>query len=225
VPRIGQLPLAKLNREHIEGLYADLRTSGGRDRKPLAPKTVWNIHLTLSSALKEARDRGVISADIISGACTMPRSSSEQKTWNEIEMEVFLDRARHDRLAAGWFLAVLGGLRRGEILGLRWGDVDLDASTVTITRSLSRNSKGLTIEEPKTRRSRRTIEISPRLVAVLLRTQEQQQLDKLAARTAYDSGDLVVATALGRPVDPDNFSARFRGSILTLRRCCVLELR
>jgi len=89
------------------------------------------------------------------------------EAWDEVELEDFLRSIHRDRHAAAWFLAGLGGLRRGEILALRWRNVHVEDSTVTIVEGLSRTSVGLDFTMPKTDRGKRTIKVSPRVVAEL----------------------------------------------------------
>jgi len=99
-------------------------------------------------------------------------------------------------------LAVLTGMRRGELLGLRWGDVDLEGATVNVQQTAQRLSgQGIVFRQPKTRLSRRSIALSPAAVHVLRQQRRRQAEARLLAGSAYEDRDLVFASGLGSPVE------------------------
>jgi integrase len=113
--------------------------------------------------------------------------------------------AAADRLYALYLLAVTGGLRRGELLGLRWRDVDLGRGVIGIRQTLTRTGAGLQFQEPKTDRSRRTVALSPLVVAALRRRREEQRADWDGLGRPGEP-DLVFDTPLGTPIEPRNLA-------------------
>jgi integrase len=109
-----------------------------------------------------------------------------------------------DRLEALYVLALTTGMRQGELLALRWRDVDLDASTLQVRGSLQRTPAGLGIHEPKTTRSRRRVTLSMPAVEALRQHRARQLAERLALGPEWDDQDLVFANTLGRPIEATN---------------------
>ncbi len=126
VPTLGHLRLQSVGPSDLNGLYAELLATG------LAPKTVRNIHVVIHSALADAMRWGLVqrSAASVADPPRVPRG--EMKVWSSDQLRTFLDAARSDRLYAAWLLAATTGMRRGELLGLRRSDVDLQAERLAI---------------------------------------------------------------------------------------------
>ncbi len=155
VPEIGSKRLRDLRAEHLRGLYRKLARRGGRSGRGLAPKTVRHTHTILSNALELAASDGYVARNVAKSRDTAPGGRSpEMKTWTPEQIRAFLEVAAEDRLAAAWRLAATTGMRRGEVLGLRWSDVDLDDRIVRVERSLVLSGKGVRYEPPKTERGR-----------------------------------------------------------------------
>lgn len=133
--------------------------------------------------------------------------------WTREQRAAFVAHSGTDELAAGWYLTAIG-MRRGEVLALRWDDVALDGPDPTLTVRRTRGLVRRRIMEgtPKSRASHRTLHLRdlPALVALLRRTRTAQMEQRLAAGPAYEDGGYVVADALGRPVHPETYSKRFR---------------
>jgi integrase len=153
-------------------------------------------------------------------AATPPRvTRSEPRTWTPTELRTFLGSVTDDRLYAAWLLLASSGMRRGELLGLRWQDVDLDAARVSVTRSLVSVRNQLTFSEPKTRRGWRSIALDTGTVAELRVHRVRQAQERLALGVGSQARDALVFTdPLGEPVKPDSFSQFFE------RRVKQLEL-
>lgn len=126
-----------------------------------------NIHLTLHRALEDAVHDGVIPRNPASGARQAPRAGREMQTWDSDQLRMFLEVASDDRLFPLWRLTTMSGMRRGDVLGLRWDDLDAKALTITINRQWKRGEDGFVLAPPKTDRGRRTIDIDAETVAVL----------------------------------------------------------
>lgn len=174
LPHLGRVPLRHLRPDHLERLYANLLTSGHAQRVGgLDNKTVLEIHMVLRRALDDAVRRGMLltnPAAVAHAPMRRPLASAASRAWDAQQLRAFLDSAADHRLHAALWLSANTGMRRGEILGLRWGDVDLDAGgRLSVSRSLV--SVGYEVHESrgKTRTARCTIDLDPRTDEVLRR--------------------------------------------------------
>lgn len=137
---------------------------------------------------------------------------------NREDIHVFLDKAKKYRYYAAYFLELATGLRRGEILALRWKDIDLKEGTVKIIRHLVRVKGGMVFQEPKTEKSKRTIEIPEEAIKVLKTHKAKMAAEKLEAGDAYEGSDdekerLVFCTTSGKPIHPRSFVRDFQGCL------------
>src|SRR5207253_8405592 len=121
-PTLGAVALRHLTRTRVKEAYAKLPAPP----YGLSEKSVHNAHIVLRRALREAVDDGLIAANPAERAHTLPSRRPVLNVWDEREAAAFLRAAKADRLFAMWRLAVVTGMRRGELLGLRWSDIDLD---------------------------------------------------------------------------------------------------
>ena len=203
LPHIGRVPLRSLTVTHLEDLYARLRRSGRHDGGPLAPKTVLNVHQILRTALGDAERAGLVQrnvARLMDPPCH--GAAPEQRCWNEHQLRQFLQTAIEHRLGPAIWLAAMTGMRRGEILGLRWSDIDLDAATLSIRRSVSCTGYQVHTTPTKTRTSRRAIDLDQQTVTVL-REWRHHQLAELGTVAADGT---VFTRPDGHPVHPHSMS-------------------
>ncbi len=130
VPHIGALKLAKLTGSQVNALYAKLAESGKKNgKKGLSPMTINHVHACLHKACKDAVRWGHISRNPLDAAdppCKKGDGTKEMRTWTKEQLKAFLDSVKDDRLHPLWHLIAMTGMRRGEALGLRWSDVDLE---------------------------------------------------------------------------------------------------
>ena len=207
-PHIGAIPLARLTAADLNRLYAAALDAGR------APATIRLVHNVLHTALSDAV-RWDLLARNVADAATPPRKPEPRWTvWDAAQVQAFLAAAADDDLEALWRLAVLTGMRRGELLGLRWEDVDLEHGALFVRQTLVRGAGSrLQRGEPKTAASRRRIALPPSAVASLRRHRARQLAHILAVRPAYDDQGLVFATPLGAPIHPNTLYARFAALI------------
>ena len=138
IPALGTVPLQHLSSSHINAFYSRLLTEGrGIGKGGISPSTVRRVHATLHRALKDAVRWNKITRSP-ADACDPPRSTStaqEMKVWSQKELKAFLISQRESRLYPLWLTLATTGMRRGEVLGLRWEDVDLEAGTISIRQT------------------------------------------------------------------------------------------
>ena len=162
VDRLGQLPLQSLRPLDIEEFYASLLKDGHRYGGGLAPKTVRNVHIAVRRSLADAHRLGLVSRNVAALVKPPAPVRHELDTWTADEVRVFLGAVGSDRLAPAYRLLVTTGMRRGEVLGLHWANVDLDGARVVVNRSLTVVNDEMVWASPKTSRSRRTAFVGPR---------------------------------------------------------------
>lgn len=207
--RHGSTPAQKLTRRDLDDLLAALRTGGtttakGNARKPWSARScnaaidAWRLVLAYGCERRE------LAHNPAAGMKKVPRAHIEMQTYTPAEIRRVLLTADKDRNGHLWYLA-LSGLRRGEIAGLRWSDIDFDAATVTVARSRVELGGGPTTvveNEPKTLASRRTLPLDDGLLAVLRRASARYAQERLALGTAHADSGYVACTEAGEPYTP-----------------------
>ena len=174
VPEIGRVQLAQLNPAHLQRLYA-VRLDAG-----LSPTTVAHLHTVLHRAFGQAVRMRVIDRNVADLVDPPRRVKPDVTAWDAREVAKVLDTGDTTDLAALWRLALLGGLRRGELLGLMWEDVDLDRGMLAVRRSLIRGNGGTwELGAPKTASGRRTIALDLTSVAALRKHRAAQNAERL----------------------------------------------
>ncbi len=209
-PRIGGIRLQDVRPTTVKAFYGELRRDG-RIRGAgggLSPKMIHNIHRTLSRALRDAVDDRLIVRNPAERAHKQPESP-EMPTWNPDELRAFLDGLAGDRLEGLWRVAAMTGLRRGELAGLRWRDVDLDAGRLSVVQQLAKGQVGYAVGPPKSRRSRRQLALDAGTTAALKAHRKQQLEERLLLGSAYDDQDYVFCRIDGHPLHPDRLTQIF----------------
>ena len=211
LPRLGHRRLRDLTAAHINVVYGDLLERGKSDGGGLSPKTVRYLHTTLHTALSHAVDANLIAANPAARA-KPPKPSiaelNELRFWTPEQLRTFLSSVSGTPLEAAWRLTAMTGMRRGEVLGLRWSEVDFDNSRLSVRHTII--SIGYEIHEstPKSRRAR-VIDLDGATIDLLREHQSQQAVE-------WDSGsddnarDLVFCREDGNPIQPDLFSQAFQ---------------
>ena len=199
-PNIGDIPLEKLTSLDLQKFYKKLLVQGRVDRveakgqpKGLSAKTVRNIHQILSSALKLAQEQRLILTNPAEG-CALPRvEHQEMKTLTTVQLASFFREARESGVFELYYLELATGLRRGELLGLKWEDIDLERGDLRVRRQVSRIN-GEVVEAPlKTKNAYRTLPLAEDTVSVL---KEQ--------RKKVGNSPWVFPSPNGGPISPDS---------------------
>jgi integrase len=206
---LGHVKLQDLKPLDVEALYAELLREGHRYGGGLSPKTVRNLHIALRRSLADAERFGLVTRNVAALVKAPVPPRAELRTWTPDETRTFLASVEGDRLAAAWRLLIATGMRRGELLGLRWAVVDLKNSRVQINRSLSVVGNELVWSAPKTARSRRIVSIDAETTRALQTHRKRQLEERVAAGEEWTDNDLVFCNQLGKEQHPDRFSRAF----------------
>ena len=198
IPSLGNLPITQLKPEHIQRYYSEKASSG------LSTQTIRHHHTCLHKALQVAEEWGLITRNP-SDAVRPPRvQRNEMQTWNEEEVSLFLDAARHGPYYALFYVALFTGMRRSEILALRWCDVDLILCQIHVSRSLHVLKGGQPVfRSTKTDKGRRMVALSPSTALVLGEHRKKQELEKAMLEIKPQDNDLVFSQIDGNPMLPN----------------------
>ena len=238
--RLGTRPLQSITKDDIEDLMDWMLTAGrrrgGKPGTGLSGRTARLTLGRLTAVLEMAVLEGKLVRNVAKLVTPPEHTPRERETWSKAEVKKFLGKARRDRLHAAWRLS-LYGLRRGEVLGLRWSDIDLKAKTLTVSQARVLVEYRVRIEEPKSRNGKRTLPLDDELVAALTLLRKVQMEESAEAGTAYQAGltnlgwyqggEYVVTDELGTPVHPEWYSDEF-GRLLKragLRRITLHDSR
>jgi integrase len=174
IPAVGKVPLQKLSAQHLDDLYAGLRSErvlpSGRRGRPLSARTIRYVHVILHAALKDAVRKRLVVRNVADEA-DPPKSRDTKpkppKAWSAEELRRFLDHVGDDPLYPAWLTLAMTGMRRGELLGLRWRDLDPKAGRVSIERAITAIGYEVVVTQPKTPRSRRSVALDPQTISAL----------------------------------------------------------
>ena len=230
IPHLGALGLQRLKPAHLTEWHARLLREGGKDGAPLASGTVGQAHKVLSKALSDAVRGELILRNPV-GVVPPPKlagSEIEILTGDQVKTVLAALRSTAHPIYPHVAVLLTTGMRRGELCGLQWGDVELDAGRLRIERAIERTGAGLRIKGPKTRSGRRTITISAGTIDVL---REHRQAT-LETRLALGLGRLpddafIFGTPEGRPINPNQLTGAWRRAVvaLGLPQVCLHALR
>lgn len=195
VPAIGNIPLSKIRVMHAQKMYGDL------EKKNLSKTSIHKTYSVLKNALRYAYKTDLIAVDIAGKIDNPKKDTKEMKFWTKEEVRLFLEEAKGDQYYVFFHLAVSTGMRPGEILGLKWDDIDPKEQTIQVIRSLSRNME---LVPPKTNAGKRLISIDEKTIEELKKHRTNQKRDKLKAGKAYKDEGFVIATQIGTPVSHRN---------------------
>jgi integrase len=208
VPRLGKIPLQRLTAAHIAGWHADLLAGGGQEGRALSARTVGHAHRVLHKALTDATKREVMSRNPAALVSPPRVAVDEMQILCEGDIALVLSTMKDTPIYAQVVVLLSTGLRRGELLGLRWGDLDLGARALQVERAVEKTkATGLRLKAPKTKHGRRRISL-PQAAIEALREHRKQLLE---LRLVLGLGKLqdstpVFCTPEGNLADPDKLS-------------------
>src|SRR5918999_6091940 len=194
-PALGRVKLKALTPAHVRGLYREKLEAGSSAR------TVRYIHATLHKALKQAIADGLIPRNATEAVKPPQVRKEEIRPLTAEQVKILFEAVRDDRLESLYILAVHTGLRQGELLGLKWGDVDLEAGTLQVRRTLTTAKGGPVLRAPKTKASRRTVKLSPTALKALRSHLERQLREIDQAGDLWRENGLIFASESGEPLD------------------------
>ena len=219
LPTLGQVPIQRLRPTHLDSLYAELRRSGKRvknhDPEPLSQRSVQYIHVIIGAMLGEAVRKGLLIRNPQDMA-TPPRviakadGTTAFSTWTAPEVAQFLGETAEHRHGTLWAFILLTGCRRGEALGLRWQDLDLDRGRAHIQQTIGRVAGKIDVGSTKSGAGRRPIALDAGLVERLRTHREHQDQEKDLVGVGYRNQGLVFANPDGSPIYPEGVSRAFK---------------
>jgi integrase len=210
LPTLGPIPLQQLSPAQLNALYQVLLTHGRlRDGQGMAPKSVQNVHAILHRALKDAMRWGHVARNVADAVDPPKGVPSERQVWTPEQLRAFLGHLHEDRLYAAWLLVATTGLRRAELAGLRWVDVDLAAGRIAPRRPRVVVDYTVVESDAKTPKGRRSLALDPSTLAALKAHQDRQADEKMIVGTGYQDSGLVFTMPDGSPIHPQRISAWF----------------
>lgn len=215
VPQLGAIEVQKLEGANIDTFYQHLRIAGRCDGKGgLAPQTVMHIHRRLSAILKSAVKAKKLRANPMDAVQTTPKvRQQEAKVLDDNDLAKLFSYLKGRALYMPVMAAAATGMRRGEVLALRWRDIDLSKAELHVRQVAEQTKDDLRIKEPKTERSRRTIALPDRLVSELREHRKEQSAHRLRLGLGKDERDLVFPTWDGAMRSPRSFTKEFSREI------------
>lgn len=199
LPDLGRVRLAKLTPEQVQHLYATIQARG------LSSSTAHRVHSVLHKLLKDAMRLGLVAVNV-ADAVTAPRDAKrDMQVWTPEQARAFLDTTAGHRLESLFVLALFTGMRIGEVLALRWTDVDLKGATITVRASVQRRTGGAwEWSAPKTKSGRRLIHVAPTVVEALQAHRIRQAEERPRAGPLWQDTGLVFCDEVGAPLTADH---------------------
>jgi len=204
-PALGSLRLDEVTPLHVQRIYSDLMAA----ERPLSGGTVKNLHLVLTQAFGQAVRWNLIDRNPTAGAQPPRPKRAEPVVVDAVLAHRLLEAVAGSALELPVAIALGTGMRRGEILALRWSDLDVGLTVASVRRSVHPTRNGLSYELPKTKRSRRAVMLPAYLTVLLQKARDERPLGPAAA----SSKDLVVLDADGSPMHPDSLSSGWRRAV------------
>jgi len=196
IPEIGRIPLTKLRPTDLDRVYERRRKSGA------APRSILHLHRAIFRCLRYAERWGDVVRNVAALVDAPKITRTDMRALNAGEARELMRVAEGDRLEALLIVALSTGMRSGEMLGLTWRAVDFERGRISVVASLQPNAAHeLVLMEPKTPRSRRVIDVEPRVVAMLRRHRAAQEMERRVAGDSWAGHDLVFTLPTGNPID------------------------
>ncbi|MCH7662279.1 MAG: site-specific integrase [Chloroflexi bacterium] len=207
LPVLGKKRLRDVKPEHIQRLYNQKIRNGS------SPRTVQLVHSVIHRALVHAVKLGLIPRNP-DDATTPPRPKRKEMQFfdeNQVQQLLITAKATNDRFTALYHLAIATGMRQGELLGLKWSDMDWEAGALQVQRQITRKKGGgFAFTPPKTKSGTRRIELGSVTLAVLKEHQQTQFNEMMAVGERWQDHDLVFPSTIGTPMDRDHLRRRYK---------------
>lgn len=203
VPHIGRIPLSQLRPTHIQKMYVDLFTTGGKNGTGLSARTVKYSGAVLSKALKNAVEvEGILSMNVATRVSPPKGPTKTLEPYSPLEMKMLLKGLSDHRLYALFRIAIYTGARLGEIISLRWSDIDMDGMKLSISKNRVR-VVGKSIEQNSTKggESRRVIQLDPETIEILKSHRKTQLQERLIAGSEWNETNQIFVNEFGNPID------------------------
>jgi len=201
IPDFGSITLTQLKPEHLQKHYTDKLNNG------LSAGTVRYHHAVIHKALQTAVKWGLINRNVADGVDVPRARHNEMQTWDEYEINRFLEAAKNSPYYALFYTALYTGMRRSELLALRWCDVDFIFSQISVSRSLHHLKDGSYIfTQPKSAKSKRTISLSSFAIVALHEHRNKQEAIRAPLGITLKDDDLVFSTLEGKPLRPNTIT-------------------
>lgn len=202
IPAVGSLRLSKLSPQRLQRLYREKQETG-------LTRTVQLIHAVLHRALSQALKWGLVPRNV-SDAVDRPRvARKEMQVLTPDQLNCLLEAARNDALHALYVMAVTTGLRQGELLALKWSDINLDIGTLQVQRQLQWLKGAASFTEPKSAKSRRSLVLPEMTIASLKKHRVRQNEARLAMGSVWHDNDLIFCSSIGTALNQSNLTKRF----------------
>lgn len=198
VPDLGRKRLVQMSARELRLYFESLK------RRGIGARTVKYVHSTLRAALEDAVREEIIDKNVAGLVRVQGPPRMEREPLSVDEVRTLLKSSRDDRLFAMFVVFALLGMRRSEVLGLRWVDVDLDEGFLQVRRGVQRIDGQLMVLPTKTARSRRTIPLPRMVVRVLEVHRRAQDLERVQLAERWPESGYVFTTQIGTPIDPRN---------------------
>ena len=210
IPALGPIRVQELTPSQCNGLYRELELKGGI-RGTLSSKSIRHVHSVLRAAMNAAVAEGIVHRNVVCQAKPPRLNTPEMKTWTASELRAFLNAIADNRLFPAFLTLASTGLRRGELLGLRWRDLDLDGANLQVRQSLVVANYAVTMSPPKTEKARRLVALDPDTVEALRGWRARVLEERIAVGIgAPQPDDLVFVQEDASALHPSNFAKRFR---------------
>jgi integrase len=222
VPALGAVRLDRLSPVQIQRYYVEeLEHGRAKGEGGLSARTVSHHHRLLNTALRRAVRVGILASNPCDRVDPPRVKHVEMQAIDEVSTERMLAAAKDDghlSLYPAVLLAANAGLRRGEVLGLRWSDLDTKTGVLTVSRTLQEPSGGIVFREPKSAMSRRALPLDAVTLKELARHRTRQKQQRLALGEAWQENGLICPGDLGEPWSPSRFSGALPGLLPPHRR-------
>lgn len=211
-PAIGHIKLQQLQTRHIQNLIND-KMDGGN----LSTRSIKYIHVVLNNALQQAIKEQLIKFNPAVAVKLPKQEKKEVEALTVEQVKAFMEMARQTRHYTAYLVELSTGLRRGELLALKWKNIDLEEGTLQVKENLVITKNGAVFQEPKTKTSKRVINLPPHVVTELRKHKKAQAEERLRLGGQYEDNDLVFCRKDGKPLYPRSFSEHFEKLVRKLQ--------